>query len=463
MAEGKVARIRSGYNLYDYEGRKEGESLLTYLEKTEEQDAGASSQKKTIGKKLHPFRMKAVRDFKTANVHHSACIETKVAATVGLGFKNEKVEDELDELCRVTWNNVIEPVCEDYWSCGNGYLEVVRNTEGNISGLHHVPGHTVFIYFEDAYNKDFHYVVTSQDYAHSNEKKFADFGDLEGFKARNPHSSTIEELKRTSEIIRFPKPSTLSSFYGYPDWLSAVPLIELSQMITQYNFDFFLNRGVPEFLLWITGGTVDEDLWNEIKSSLNATIGLGNSRKTMAINLPFTDMEINVEKLGLDTLSEGSFSEMSDAIAAYIVTAHGVPPALANIQFPGKMGAANELPSGIAAFQAMRIARTQKHFKRILKGTLGRRSGGVSGLSNKKFDFRKITEEINLGETDTLSRMRQSLPEAESQGRDLNAGLKKAESELKEVFIKTIYALPDEHPVRMVFHELEARGIKIAA
>src|SRR4030066_147961 len=83
---------------------------------------------------------------------------------------------------------------------------------------------------------------------------FVPFGEKEAYVAR--HSIPEETAATISEVIHFRKPSSASRWYGVPDWLAAVPKIELSHCMDQFQLDFFTNRGVPEFMLFILGAQV---------------------------------------------------------------------------------------------------------------------------------------------------------------------------------------------------------------
>ena len=121
---------------------------------------------------------------------------------------------------------------------------------------------------------------------------------------------------------------------------------------------------------------------------------------------------------------------MSGSNGMMIVSAHGVPPLLAGIQIPGKLGSTNELPNALMAFQALVIQQAQKVISSALINTLGNATlNGGLGLGADNFRLRKITDVISLSKMDTVSRMRQTVPEAKSEGRDLEAGLKKALAE----------------------------------
>jgi hypothetical protein len=108
-----------------------------------------------------------------------------------------------------------------------------------------------------------------------------------------------------------------------------------------------------------------------------------------------------------------------------------VPPILAGILIPGKLGATNETPNAILAFQALVIGPAQETLESILDMTLGNsKLNGQLGLKPGDFKFKTIVDEIaeqmeKINPMDTLASSREQLPEQAKEGRDLKEGLKK--------------------------------------
>jgi hypothetical protein len=238
--------------------------------------------------------------------------------------------------------------------------------------------------------------------------------------------------ERVSEVIHFVQPTSFSRWWGQPDWLAAIASIELVQAVTQHQFDYHINRGVPEFMLFVMGSKIKKKDWERIEDSLKAQIGLGNSHKSMAINLVDPNIKVQLEKLASEAGSDSEyFASMMDTLSVNIVSAHGTPPAIAGIVLPGKMGAANEASNALMSFQTQVIGHRQKNWETTLDVTLGGKEG-VDGLSKGDFEFVTIIDEMaeamkKLQPMDTMGRMRDELPEAASEGRDLEEGVKKAD------------------------------------
>lgn len=436
---------------------EKGKSLLQTILTKETPAGGASSQGVTKQKKEHPFRFDLTSTFQTVNVHHSRCLHAKVGSTVGLGFESEadrkrkdakkkglpepdvspeqeisKVDLVLNPLTEHSWTDVLTDVCEDYWQTGNGYLEVVRSDKSQsspIKGIFHIPAPEVFVVVEnDSYDR--HYEIQSNDAAGA--RRFAKFGDLTDFLVRQAKGDThvagsqtvnSSDTTKVSEVIHFRRPTSLSRWYGFPDWLAGVAAIELMQCLLQFEYDFFLNRGVPEFMLFILGQKLTKEDNKKITDAMQSAIGLGNSHKSLMLNLQNPQVKIQLEKLALESKSDGNqFATMSDSLALQIVSAHGVPPLLAGIQIPGKLGATNELVQAMTSFQALVVSPAQRIFEQKLNNTLGKED---LGLTIADFKLNTLLDEIDLGQLDTISRMRQSPQEAAAQGRDIDDGVLK--------------------------------------
>lgn len=440
-----------------FDGQGDREGLLTAILQKDLGAEEASRQGVLTGRKPHPFQFDRTAEFKTMNPHHSACIDAKKISMVGLGHAEQKVHDALDPLCQISWQHTVLQKAEDLENTGNAYLEVIREDpqqpNSRITGLHWMPSRDAWIYMEDArYN--FHYEISDRGSLFSARgsasvnRKFAKFGDLtgpNGFFERHPDA----DPEQTSELIHFMEPSALSRFYGVPNWLAAVAYVELAQAMIQHQFDFHVNRGVPEFMLFILGQRLKKEDWRKVQNAMKAQIGAGNSHKSIALNIPNSEIKVQLEKLAMEASQDGEFfSKMIETLAMSIISAHRVPPTLAQILIPGKMGAANEASNAIVAFQGLVIGPKQVIFESTLGNTLGnpQLNGGI-GLQKGGFELKTVVDEISetlekLQQFNTMGRMRQEMGDAAVEGRDLNDGLKKAiakgewSPEVAEEFLK---------------------------
>lgn len=259
----------------------------------------------------------------------------------------------------------------------------------------------------------YHFEVDGQN---ASTIKMARFGDVEGLKIRVKLTQP-----QITEVIRFKQPTSQNPHYGLPSWLACTSWLELAQMVMQYNFDYFQNRAVPDLMIIFTGKKIEKTDMDEFKKSIKETVGAGKRHRTITASFPDPELKVMVERLNSDNREK--FEDLWSTIQLQIVSAHRVPPLLAGVTLPGKMAAANELPNALIAFQTLYLDQHQRIFSQVLGQTLGSPEAGL-GLTPDMFKLKKITDYYDMGQVDTMSRMRQTVTDAQLQGRKLENGLK---------------------------------------
>jgi len=385
----------------------DGSMLFTVLKKAaklaaEEAQTGDTNAGVSVGKKSHLIEKLSARDLRDFNATHAICIDAKVSSTVGLGHREQDIHDTLDPLTRFSWQDTLDALANDYFETGEAFLEVVWDgpERGEITGLHHVESAGIHVEVEEEDSANLYHYIVEGETGGADTLVMAKWGDLKDLMERfgqlpqdedgelegidnSPANDAILASDRStasalggsianSEIIHFRQATNRSRFYGYPDYMSAVPSIELVQCMTQHEFDFYFNRGVPEFLLFLLGKNIG-GCWSKIETMLKANQGIGNSHKAQGVHIPGNPEEttVQIEKLAMEDAGNSGFSEKSGTLDMRIATAHGMPPQLANIALPGKMGAANEGPNAMLTFQMRKLGQAQKNFSRVFSCTLG--------------------------------------------------------------------------------------------
>lgn len=325
-----------------------------------------------------------------------------------------KVEEILDPLCEDDFSGLMNKVAEDYCNSGNGYIEVVRNgDDGEILALWHMPASAVHVFNEK--DKPFKHFEVDDELA--SVIKYAQWGDAAAMRAR----MKIVAGKQITELIHFKQPTARNPSYGLPDWTSCVPWLELAQMVQQCDFDYFQNRAVPDLLVMITGKKVVDSEMVALSNSLRETVGARKRHRSVVANISAPETEVTFERLQSDNRER--FSDLWTTIQLSVVSTHRIPPLLAGISLPGKMAAANELPNALIAFQTLFIDQHQKVIEQKLGKTLGSPEAGL-GLKATDFKLKKITDAYDMGQVDTMSRMRETTTQAQLEGRKLEDGLK---------------------------------------
>ena len=363
-------------------------------------------------------------DIQAVNSQAAGDVDASFVASLltGAPYIESNADVALDPLTLFGFNQVLLDAVEDFDDVGNGYIEVTRDKAGEICYLGHIPASYVHVVKQS--NNIYYRVRTNE--PNATDKYYSRFGiaNKEWLFEKGPYSSTTTiTKKKISELIVFTRPTNRCRYYGYPDWLAAAPDIDLLRKSKQYKGDFYHNRGVMDFVLSVTGGQVDEDVWKDITNAVRGTAGEGNNWKNLALNITNPEARVQVDKLAADSKSEDQFAKDCETFAQNIVSAHRVPPLLANILIPGKLGASNEYVSSLISFQLLVVGPDQQIIQKVLARTLGnaKETGKNITLTSEDFRLRTITSQINLEGLSTLGKMREEAAGAE---RDLSKGTK---------------------------------------
>lgn len=454
MDEKKINNISTGlkattYNLY---GARFGGGVLSALSKSESAPRGtpkSGAMRRGVIKYPHPVSMDSIYALKDISGHHSSCIQAKKYATVGLGFIDEgdevdatsdpekamemsknllsgkgavmsKVDEAIDPVTNFGFMNELLDACEDFNDVGSGYLEVHRDESGVIDGVSQVMAKYLWpctfdgrlFYQYQAFGASTKYWVP---FGPANREWLV--SDEGPFKGRNVDISDVQE------VISFLKPTNRCKYYGYPDWLSASVDIDLLKKSKQYKADFYHNRGVLDKVLVVTGAQVEADDWTKVQNAIASSIGEGNNFNSMALNFANEKAQVEIKNMGTDGASEDQFAKDVETLTQNIVSSHRVPPLLANILIPGKLGASNEFINALVGFQLLVINPDQNIFEKALAKTLGG-PDGIEGLGPEDFRLRTITSQIDIAGMDTVGKMRSEAMSGENEGRDLSKGTK---------------------------------------
>lgn len=207
----------------------------------------------------HPFPMDAMMDLNNRSVTRRACIEALATNVCKLGYTIKKldpnaeaettdeVSDQVTDLLEEwagkddeSFSNLLYRVVYDVESCGNGYLEVSRDLEGNIAGLHYAPAHTIYI---KADRSGYIQKVGLK------KVPFYNFGDVWTINNDGSRRLNKDRNARVKELIHFKLPASGSKFYGEPRDVPAIPTYFGDEQARKQNNKFFTHGATPEVLL----------------------------------------------------------------------------------------------------------------------------------------------------------------------------------------------------------------------
>lgn len=288
-----------------------------------------------------PYDLYSLAQYYETHFANHAAVDTKVANMVGLGYHWElsesamsrmdgketekqreaarnKVErakaslskwlDDLND--EDTFIGTLEKVVTDLQSTGNGYLEIGRKSNGEIGYVGHIPALTVRVRRE---RDGFCQIIGNR------VVFFANFGKNNG----NP----VTNDPNPNEIIHFKVYSPLNTYYGVPDIVSAGQALVGDQFAQQYNIDYFENKAVPRYIIYVKGGKLSSDSERKLFEFMQGSLK-GQNHRTLVVPLPpdteQTRVEFKMEAIEAG-VQEGSFGKYHDSNRNDILTAHQVP------------------------------------------------------------------------------------------------------------------------------------------
>jgi len=288
-----------------------------------------------------PWNLYELANYYDTSFANHAAIDAKVENIVGLGYDFEvskrtmmtldaqsnesalekakkriermKVElrDWLEGLnSDESFTNIMMKVMTDFEATGNGYLEIGRTVTGEIGYVGHIPSTTMRV----RRMRDGYVQIIGQRVVY-----FRNFG------ANNPNPITADP--RPNEIIHLKSYSPLNTFYGVPDIISAIGSLHGDQLASQYNIDYFGNKGVPRYVVTLKGAKLSEDAEDKMFRFLQTNLK-GNHHRTLYIPLPgdsdTNKVEFKMEPVETGT-QEASFNEYRIRNRDDILVAHQVP------------------------------------------------------------------------------------------------------------------------------------------
>ncbi len=288
-----------------------------------------------------PWNLYELANFYDTSFANHAAIDAKVENIVGLGYsfeptKRTQVALEASENASATekarkrlerakfelhdwleslndddsFTNTLMKFYTDVQATGNGYLEIGRTVTGEIGYVGHIPATTMRVRrLRDGYIQIIGNKVVY----------FRNFG------ARNVNPITNDP--RPNEIIHYKEYSPLNTFYGIPDIMSAIGALQGDQLASQYNIDYFTNKGVPRYIVTLKGAKLSEEAEDKMFRFLQTSLK-GQNHRTLYIPLP-GDSDSNKVEFKMEAIENGtqeaSFNDYRIRNRDDILVAHQVP------------------------------------------------------------------------------------------------------------------------------------------
>lgn len=332
------------------------------------------------GLQAPPFSLEQLLFLSEVHPIHGAAIEQKATDVVGQGWKWEAKDDEADEAERdeleawfsslargeQTMHEQLLVAQEDFEKIGQGMLEVVRDDAGEVAGLYHVPAHTC------RFHRDGVRIAQIRGDKIVWFKRWGAPTDKVVNRVTGSIRDAVPEGKEANEMLVIQKPSSRSTWYGIPKYISAIGWISLALAVRDDNLLFFANRREPRWAVILTNLEDDDDIAEDLRRAF--TVDLKSPHRNLLI--PITgNGKVEFEKLSSDRM-DGSFEKLGQNADAQILVSHRMPPERLGFIKIGNLGGNVALDSSrvyreavVEPTQSMLAARVNRFIDREYKRT----------------------------------------------------------------------------------------------
>ena len=242
-------------------------------------------------------------------------------------------------------------VRRDLEQTGNGYIEVLRNLEGQIIFLRCVPSRTVRILRLDApvvvqktVERDGQpftvpTMIRERRYAQMIGPTFIyfrEFGASRQVDAGNgwweSEEHPVSPLSRGTEIIHLKVHEHYFTPYGLPRWEGQIPSILGSRRAEEYNLDYFETGGLPPALITIMGGAMTEEARRALEDQFNSKtrskhrIAILEAQATGGSLDAAGKVDVKVEGFGAERMTDALFQGYDEKCHQRVRRAFRLPP-----------------------------------------------------------------------------------------------------------------------------------------
>lgn len=320
-----------------------------------------------------PFTLMSLRDISDV---HDSCIQAK-AEDITLSGHTLDYETELPtEIANFfedySFDENMKTFMEDLKTFGFACLELLKDSKDNYRAIKHLSS----LYVRPCSNKEMIVQKIGTDevffklYKKNDNRKI----DLKNGKFEDKyHMKNIPKELVANEVLWFKTYNPYSDWYGRPDYISAVDSIFTDGYITKYHQGYFKAKGVPNYIITVTGNLdTEDDNGESFEESMEQEFkDITNEPGTaMVFVLPSQDnnISVNVNKIG-DEKKEGSFLELEENTQKRILSKHKVP--------------AERI--GLGTSDGMASNRTQWLFKIYSRTTISNEQKSLANLITTKF------------------------------------------------------------------------------
>ena len=246
---------------------------------------------------------------------------------------------------------VRKEIRRDVETTGNGYMEVVEDSEDSIAFLRHLDTNLMYlvqlgrpeVVVKEMQRGDrtikTDVVVRDRRYAQiAGVRKiyFREFGSARHLNRYTGKWESDEEPvapeDRASQVIHFTAERDVTTGYGVPRWVNNIPAVLGSRKAEEVNLAYFESGGIPPFLLLVKGGQINAESRKMLDQFL---AGPAEIKQRGAIVEMYsttgsidrdTEVKVDLERFGSERQDDALFQNYDKNSAEHVRMAFRLPP-----------------------------------------------------------------------------------------------------------------------------------------
>jgi PBSX family phage portal protein len=193
----------------------------------------------------------------------------------------------------------------DYWTLGRFAIEVVRNMDGTIGELYRIPQSHFYMTKLDKEPTEFEMMIRNPSTGRYEpvvkRKRFRRyFQQVDGKKVffkeiGDPRPISLKDGKPTNDLDGLANECIFHAMtwsddnpYGEPCWIGTLKKIAGFHKAEQTNYYYLNNRGVPEMMILVSGGSLGPDNMDILENKIKQLKGPENTGKSIILEAPPT-------------------------------------------------------------------------------------------------------------------------------------------------------------------------------
>lgn len=263
-----------------------------------------------------------------------------------------------------TFQEILGSMWRDVETMGNGYIEFSRDPDQALDGMYPVKGVTIrrlrdgsgYIHSRSGGVKYFSkynvsprsryksVLVSAQKESQAagrGKNKETIFVPQAWGSASDPIDRSIPQMdvfeglaegeeaaQPVNELMAWRKDTPLDTVYGEPDIISAIYDILGSESVSLFNLGYFEKATVPRMAIFVRGGEMSSEVRDQIQNWVRDQSSLDVLNQVLLVEYPDSEVEIQIERLGVGQLQEAGFGEYQRGCVERICVANRVPTSM---------------------------------------------------------------------------------------------------------------------------------------